>query len=171
MSSPKYQAPFLPPAFVLPDDPKLRQQYVEKRENDTALYLNQREIGSYYISGEIINGQQWLTAAAGKTVQAFRKVINFGALPNATTKSVAHGVTFNSSSVMTRMYATATHPAPAPPTAYNPAQQLFIPIPYASPTLNQCIALNADGTNINITTAIDYSTYTVCYVVIEYLKG
>lgn len=163
--------PFLPIAFVLPDDPKVRQQYVEKRETDTALYLNQREIGSYYVSSEYVNGQQW-KVDSNPSVQAFRKVINFGALPNATTKSVAHGITFNINSVVTRLYAVATHPAPAPPTPYDPAQQLFLPLPYSDPTnLLNCIALNADGTNINITTGSNRTAYTVCYVVIEYLKG
>lgn len=161
MSSPRYIAPFLPISFVLPDDPNLRQQVVEKRETDTALYLNQREIGNYYISSEIVNGQQWLTSGAGKTIQAFRKVINFGALPNAGSKSVPHGITFSTDSVVTRLYAAAS----------KQSTMNYIPIPYASPTLNECIALKADGTNITITTAIDYSAYTVCYVVIEYLKG
>lgn len=155
-------APFLPISFVLPDDPHSRQQYVEKRETDTALYLNQREIGTYFVgSSEYINGQQW-TVGSSPSVQAFRKVINFGALPNATTKSVAHGIIFTATSSLTRIYAAATR--------YIPSLSM-IPLPYAHPTSNLCIALNADATNINVITASDYSAYTTCYVVIEYLKG
>jgi hypothetical protein len=161
MTSPFNKAPFLPISFVLPQKPEDWAYWIINREVETATFLNQRDIGTYYPS-EVVNGQQWITTSAQKPYQAFRKVINFGTLPNATTKSVAHGITFTTGSVVTRLYGVATNPV---------STFSYLPLPYASPTLNQCIALNADGTNINIITGIDRTAYTVCYVVIEYLKG
>ena len=46
-----------------------------------------------------------------------------------------------------------------------------IPIPYPSNTANANIEINVDLTNVNITTAIDYSAFTTTYVVLEYLKN
>ena len=100
------------------------------------------------------------TAQSPSMRQVYRLVVNFGALPNATTKSVAHGLTITSGYSLTRLYAAST----------KNDQSSFLPIPYASPTLNQNILLNMDATNVNITTAIDYSAYTITYVIIEIIK-
>lgn len=94
-------------------------------------------------------------------VNVYRKTIDFGALPNAALKSVAHGITFTTASKGTRIYGCAT----------DPVNQLYIPIPFSSPTLNENIKIGIDGTNINITTAIDYSAFTMCNVVLEYSKN
>jgi hypothetical protein len=47
----------------------------------------------------------------------------------------------------------------------------YIPLPYASPTLVNNIQLSVDATNVTITTGIDYSAYTVTYVILEYIKS
>lgn len=90
----------------------------------------------------------------------FRKVIDFGALPNATSKSVAHGII--ASAIITSISCTAN----------NTALTSKIPIPFASPTaLNQNISLEVTDTNIIITTGIDRTSYTTCYVILEYVKS
>lgn len=94
-------------------------------------------------------------------VNIYRKTIDFGALPNTALKSVAHGIAFTTAFKMTIIYGCAT----------DPVNQLYIPIPFSSPTLNQNIKIDIDGTNINITTAIDYSAFTMCNVVLEYSKN
>ena len=94
-------------------------------------------------------------------VNVYRKTIDFGALPNTALKSVPHGITFTTASKMTCIYGCAT----------DPVNQLYIPLPFSSPTLNKNIQLDVDGTNINITTAIDYSAFTMCNVVLEYSKN
>lgn len=96
----------------------------------------------------------------------YRKVIYFGALPGAgATISVPHGITITAGSTfsITRMYGAAT----------NPTTLAFISLPYAHPNAAvYCIALNADGTNVNITTGTtDWSAYTQTYIVMEYLKS
>jgi len=94
-------------------------------------------------------------------VNVYRKTIDFGALPNAGLKSVAHGIAFTTAYKGTRIYGCAT----------DPVNRLYIPLPFSSPTLNKNIQLDIDATNINITTAIDYSAFTLCNVVIEFSKN
>lgn len=138
--------------------------------NQIALSLNVKDTG-YYDILELINGQQFFpnpAYSANTDVlpfyrSVFRKVINFGALPNAGTKSVAHGIEpigLNNGFTFTRIYGTAS----------NTAGQTYIPLPYASPTLNENIKLNVDGTNVNVTTAINYTAYTITYIILEYLR-
>lgn len=160
MSTPLPNVPFLPINVVLPEPGEARDYFLQKREADTAIMINQRDIANYYPT-EILNGQQWYLSSP--PVQAFRKVINFGALPNNTTTSVAHGINFTTGSALTRLYGAATNPTSM--------SLSYLPLPYAHPTASNSIALNADGTNINIITGTNYSAYTICYVVIEYLKG
>lgn len=135
--------------------------------NNISSALNIKD-SAYYSQQEFINGQLFFpnpsfpssATQSQQYRQVFRKVINFGALPNAGVKSVAHGITVNSRFSFTRIYATAT----------NSTQTSFIPIPFASPVLNENIKLEVTNTNITITTAIDYSTYTTTYVIVEFLK-
>ena len=137
--------------------------------NSIALSLNLKQSG-YFYNQEFVNGQVWFPNAnnvQSGTIpldgrQGFTTVVNFGALPNATTKSVPHGVSGNTYTyTATRVWAAAT----------NYITGKWLPLPYASTTLNQNIILNVDPVNVNITTAIDYSAYTACQVVIEYLKN
>jgi hypothetical protein len=135
--------------------------------NNIALVLNIKE-GGYYSPQEFLNGQLYFPnptatndGSGTQYRQVFRTVVNFGTLPNATTKSVAHNLDINSSYSFTRIYgATST-----------PQATLFYPLPFASTTLNQTIQLTVDDTNVNITTAIDYVGFTTTYVVLEYLKN
>lgn len=150
------------------DDPILKQLIVAviQNYNNTANVVNLKETG-YYITTEIVNSQFWFNPNVTSIDQslfrnAFRIVVNFGALPNAGTKTVAHNIQnfFGGIGSWTRIYATSTSPTSA-----------GIPIPYASPVLNENISINVDDTNIYITTAIDYSSFTKTYVVLEYLKN
>lgn len=158
---------FVPTTEILNDldDKELRLRLYQIL-NRLALSTNDKDIGIYPVT-EFVNGQKYFSSQDRSSSQyqrqVFRKVIDFGALPNAGTKSVAHGITTQATYVFTRIYATATDPGATDVTG-------SIPLPYSSPTLNQNIALNIDNTNVNIVTAIDYSAYTECYVVLEYVK-
>lgn len=134
--------------------------------NNIANVLNLKETG-YYITAEILNSQVWFKQTVPTPDQspfrnAYRIVVNFGALPNAATKSIAHNIQGLTAGIMswTKIYATSTDPAGN-----------GIPIPYSSNTANANIEINVDLTNVNITTAIDYSAFTTTYVVLEYLKN
>ncbi len=131
--------------------------------NTMSLAINLRD-AAYYPTFEFINGQQWypnplINPTTYRSV--FRKVINFGTLPNTTTKSVAHQIPINGGYSFTRIYATAS----------DQTNKSYIPIPYASPTLANSIEINVDATNVNITTGSNRTAYTICYVVVEYIKN
>lgn len=136
--------------------------------NNIALSINIKDSG-YYSTEEFLNGQlffpnpyQLLDPLENPEYrQVFRMTVNFGTLPNAGTISVPHGIIVTSGFTFTRIYGSAT----------NSAVNSFIPLPYSSSTLNKNIELNADNINVNITTAIDYSSYINTYVVLEYLKN
>lgn len=150
-------------------DPKLKELLVRlyQNVNNISLSVNTRDAG-YYVLEEFINGQIFFsnpalsstTSQSPNLRQVYRKVINFGALPNAGSKSVAHGITVTSGYSLTRLYAAAT----------NNTQTSFIGIPFASPTLNENIKLEMTDTNMIITTGIDRTAYTICYVVAEFIK-
>ena len=113
-----------------------------------------------YPLNQIVNGQQFFPNSSDSYMQpinyrdVFRVVINFGALPNATTKSVAHGISVNAGTTFTCIYACASDT-----TGFN-----YIPIPYASPTLVNNIELKVDATNVTIITGSNRSNFNVCYV-------
>lgn len=135
--------------------------------NNISLALNLKDTG-YYVLQEFVDSQSWfplpgLTSSTSQqpdTRQNYRIVINFGALPAAGTKSVAHNLTIAPQWTFTRIYAVATNP-----------NTRFIPIPYAAVNPADTLELSVDTTNVNITTGgTDYSAYTICYVILEYLK-
>lgn len=133
--------------------------------NNISTILNLKDTG-YYDVQEFVNGQLFFpnpalsssTAQTPSYRQVYRLVVDFGALPNATTKSVAHGLTIGSGYSFTRIYGCATNPSTE-----------FIPLPYSSSTANNNIELNVDTTNVNVTTSIDYSAYTKTYIILEYI--
>ena len=136
--------------------------------NNIALILNIKDTGMYNTS-EFVNGQLYFsnpsnnssTAANPILRQVYRTVVNFGALPNTGTKSVPHGIITNNAMTFTRIYGAASDT-----TGLN-----YIPLPYASPTAANNIELNADSTNVNITTGSNRSNFNVTYIILEYLKN
>lgn len=134
--------------------------------NIIALNVNIRDAG-YYDLQEFVNGQLYFPDPLNNSTTpgvpdyrpVFRKVINFGSLPNGGTKSVPHNLDVNVGTTFTRIYATAS----------DTTDFEYIPIPYASAGGDN-IELSVDATNVNITTVIDDSNFNVCYVVLEYLK-
>ena len=137
--------------------------------NNIALLLNIKDTG-YYVQEEFINGQAYFpdpalsstTQQAPTFRQVYRMVVDFGALPNTATKTVAHNIpdiaVLNVTG--TRIYGVAT----------DPVAKTFLPLPYASNTAGASIELSVDATNVIITTGSNRTNYTVCYVVFEYLK-
>jgi len=137
--------------------------------NNHANTLNIKDTG-IYDPQEFVNGQVWFpdptlgSSTAQKPVerQVYRTVVNFGALPNTATKTVAHNITFPTISTLTatRIYGAST----------DPVAQIQIPLPYSSPTLVNNIELYFNATNVVITTGANYSAYTTTYIVLEYIK-
>jgi hypothetical protein len=134
--------------------------------NTIAVVLNSKDTG-YYVENEFTNGQLFFPNPALTSQSSsypiyrnvVRYVVDFGALPNAGSKSVAHPIDLNTSYTFTRIYGCASDT-----TGLN-----YIPIPYASPTLTASIELSVDATNVTITTGSNRSNFNVCYVILEYL--
>jgi len=154
---------FIPNDLIIPDDWNEANLILTDYFRILVDSLNRKEFAQYSTT-QIVNAQTWFTPGnANQERYVYRKVIDFGSLPNAATKSIAHGITTNQNTVFTRIYATATDPGATTITS-------AIPIPYVDPSaIANCIQIDIDATNINITTAIDYTTYTNCYVVLEYI--
>ncbi len=148
--------------------PEFKQfiKVLTERINDISLQLNLKDTG-IYSEEEFVNSQVFFpnpslspTTAQNPTQrQVFRKVINFGALPAITTKTVAHGITIDANTSFTRIYGVANRPG-----------LTFIPLPYSSSTLSQNISVSVGTANITIKTAADFSPFTTTYVVLEYIK-
>jgi len=86
----------------------------------------------------------------------YRMTIIFGALPNATSKSVPHNIIgWNNQYRLVHAYGAAN----------DPADLEAIPIP------NQNILLTMNSTNVTVTTTTNLSNYTLSTIVLEYSKG
>ncbi len=134
--------------------------------NNIANVVNVKDTG-YYLTTEINTSQQWFQittspADTSLTRNTYRVVVNFGALPNAGTTVVAHGIEgFTAGRASwTKIIGAATDPAGN-----------GLPLPYSSAVLNENIVLSVNAVNVTITTAIDYSAFTRTYIILELLKS
>ena len=156
--------------LILTDDYPADQRVLQDHLRKMVYAIGDREIGAYPLT-EVVNGQKWFANQtkpadnqATNTRFDFRTVVNFGVLPNAGPKSVAHGITTNPLTTFTRIYATATD-------LTGGVFVSAVPIPFADPTaLANAIMISVDNTNVTITTGSNRTNFTVCYVVLEYLQ-
>jgi len=155
---------YVPPDINLPEDPKKMRDELNDTLTRIIDALNDKDI-AHYNTVEVVNGQKFfIDGYTQKFRNVYRKVINFGALPNTASKTIAHGITTNANTTFTRIYGTATDPSAATITK-------AIPIPYIDPSaLANGIELYIDATNVVITTAADYSDYSTAYIILEWLQ-
>jgi len=149
--------------------PVLRELFIRLYQNMNlvALAVNSKDTGIYNTS-EYVCGQQYFSDPSLKSTstttpsprQVYRKVIDFGELPNNTTKSVAHNINVTSSFIFTRIYGAAT----------DQANLKYIPLPYSSSTTADIVELYVDNTNVYVKTGKDMTSYSKVYIVLEYLK-
>lgn len=155
-------------------DPTLKDFLIRLSDttNNIASALNTK-ITSINIEDEILTGAQWykdpslssLTSQDPQYRGEYSKIILFGALPDgtaSTTKSVAHGITFDATTTFVEIKGTATKTSSA---------YAAIPVPYSSPTLANNIQVDVDATNITVTVdaTIDWSPYDTCIFVLKML--
>lgn len=151
-------------------DPKLKELLIRLYQNinNISLVLNTKD-SAFYFDQEFLTGQIFFpeptlnstTAQTPNPRQTFRKVINVGALPNAASKLVPHNIALSQGYIFTRIYGAATQASGIS----------AIPIPFSSITaVANNIELAVGATDVAIFTSIDYSAFTNCYVVLEYIK-
>lgn len=109
---------------------------------------NEQWLFNNYSTSEQVIGR-WID---GKPI--YRKVVNLGALPNATSKQVAHNISNMGSVVTLRGMVT---------------DYRFFPLPFVATSNAYAISIFADTTNINVMTGNDRSNLTG-FVIIEYTK-
>ena len=87
----------------------------------------------------------------------YRKVIDFGALPNNSSKSVLHGITNRDKIVNIHGY------------SYRSTDDTYITLPYSA-TGTQNVACYVNGSNVITITYQDRRNFAVSYIVLEYTK-
>lgn len=124
-----------------------------------------RKFRGAYSTTEMKTGQQWID---GKEI--YRKVIDTGALPNATTKNVAHGIVGMTKILGIRGMAsdgTTQHTLPRAEGALQAVDEGGV----ATYTITaDCVELAVTATNIVLKTVTNLSAFTASHVVVEYVK-
>jgi len=151
-------------------DPNFKELLVRLYQNLNimCLALNDKT-GGYYTLNQFVTGNTYFPDTVGTGVAvgliqseyrpSTRIVINFGALPNAGTKSVPHGITVTADTSWVLIMGTAT----------DPIGLTGIPIPYASSVAADIVELYVDATNVNVTTNGNLTNYTTTLIVLEFL--
>ena len=118
--------------------------------------INSKE-GALFIPVEKLTSGQYFIKNDPQNFRAvYRMTVDFGALPNTATKSVAHNIVgWNSQFRLTRAYGSAT----------DPVGLQALPIP------NDGIFLKNDATNVIVTTTADFSAFTESTIVLEFTKN
>lgn len=107
-----------------------------------------------YSTEEVDTQRKWID---GKTI--YKKTINFGALPNSTTKGVAHNISNLDSIINCEVM------------AYSSLYSSWMPLPQPSKSLaSDSIEFVINSVNILIATAIAYWKDYTAYVTLYYTK-
>ena len=122
---------------VYSDDPT---EVVEDIIDPSSYSLDEKWTGGYWIDGKKI----------------YKKTINFGALPNNTTKNVAHNILNLDNVIDVSGWTFAL-------------SQGWFPLPFAS-TGSYPIEVKVTATNVAVVTTIDRSGIGTCYITLYYTK-
>lgn len=174
---PDSRGPFLSTDLVIPEDWEKARLVLNEYIFQIASSTNAREVAQYQdatlSSGVNIStlptGQNWFVDGdANKFRAGTRTVVNMGALQDysggVATQTSAHGITTTSGTKFTRIYGVATDPGASTITQ-------SIPLPYVDvDALGNGIELWVDATNVNLRYNADYSAFTSCYVVLEWVE-
>lgn len=128
---------------------------------DMAYVVNVKRTG-FLNDTEFVNGKQLFPrSGAGGTGQEYRPVyeleLDFGSLPNTTSKSVAHGL--NLTGLLTTWEWLFLSGA-----ATNPSTGAGISLP------NEGIYVEVDATNVTVTTTDDKTSFTKSKINLQYVK-
>ena len=180
--------PFLPIEFQLPEDFNEVRDEISERHRLIADQINAREVALYEPTTDefptkVLTGQRWWGETAAGVIDnrqkrySYRSVVDFGTLPNATSKAVLHGIPVTAAAagppatvgtLFTKIYATANHPTNTDPATKS------IPIPFVNSAVpGDDVELRITDTNVIIeTTTATFAGFTQCYVTLEYfLEG
>ena len=109
-------------------------------------------LGRSYSTNGVETDQAWIDSKP-----IFRKVVEFGALPNNTTKNVPHGITD-----LDRVISLEG-------VAENSIFNNYLPLSY--PTGTARVELLIQGADVRVVTSDNFSDWTRTHIIIEYTKG
>lgn len=135
--------------IIQPANPTENRSLVNKRYVD----LTVGESTRYAVGAETKIGE-WVEN--DMVYDVFRKVVDFGALPNASQKSIAHEIENFTRFISIRALATSS------------SNSLEIPMASADGTNN--IYLSAGNARVSIQTNSDQSAFTICYVELKFIR-
>jgi hypothetical protein len=157
---------FVPVYDAVPESWEDGRQFLVEHLKRISNAINVREIG-WFLDEEVLAGKLFIPSSANPTgeMQQFRtvlrKVVDTGQLPNATTKLVPHGITFDNNFTLVQIFGAATEPPPG---------TTAIPLPFVDVNPINNIQLYMDGVNVVIVTTSNQSRYTRSFVTIEYIQ-
>lgn len=139
----------------LPNDLEGLREAVNDLYQDIATTVNSKEGALFVPIEKLTSGQYFIASNPQNNRAVYRMVVDFGALPNTGTKSVAHNIVgWDANFRLVRAYGAAT----------DPIGLSAVPIP------NDNIFLEINSTDVIITTTANFSAYTDSTIVIEYTK-
>ena len=146
----------LPFSIEFPEDPAEFRTMVNDIYQKIANAVNSKT-GGLYVPLEKGTSELYYTADNPQQNQpSYRMVVNFGALPNTSSKSVNHNITgWNASYRLRKAYGASTDPVGV--------KGIAIP--------NDGILLEMDQNNVIITTSSNLTAYTETDITLEYTKG
>ena len=121
-----------------------------RKEHDNAI-IRKRVRGGNYSTTEQKTGQYWID---GKEI--YRKVIDFGALPNATYKNVQHGIS-NLDTVVRQF-------------GFTNINGTILPIPAANPDPQYSMTLQTTSSIVTVMTGTNRTSYNAI-IILEYTKS
>lgn len=152
---------FVPVYDMVPEKWEEARQFLVEHLKKISNAVNAREIG-FFLDEELLSGKSFIpgvTSAGNPQVfrSVFRKVIDFGPLPNAGTKTVPHGIVFDNNFTLIQLFGAAT----------DPTGLTALPLPLAAAAPFQ-IELYMNSTDIIVVAGSARSNYTRVFVVVEY---
>lgn len=135
-------------------DPDVADQQTKLVIESTDLDGNYEVNTEKYSTEETLTNKIWID---GKPI--YRKVVDFGTLPNATSKNVAHNISNLSNVVNIKGWTKR-------------ADGTTFPLPYESGSqINESMALFSNNTNISIYCGVNRTEFTTTYIILEYTKS
>jgi len=162
---------FLPVYDVVPDEWEEAQSMLSDALRLISETVNTKDSG-YMIQQEILASSQFYKGTGEALRPIYRKVIDFGTLPDNTTKTLTHGISTNSDGTsidskftLVNMYLSATKG-----TITADPNPISFSLQYYSLDLSADIVLYLTAVNVVVKTLSNYSLYTRSSIVLEYIK-
>lgn len=127
--------------------------------NKILLTINDKAVGAYG-TNETVSGKSYLYGDNQNPKSGLTKLVDCGALLNAGTKRIAHGLDSSWGYSFKAIYGATS----------DPVAKIYLPLPYASQTATEVIKVWLDDTYVNITTGSDRTAFTDTTIFLEYLE-